>query len=70
MYNCTNGVRFTHIINQCLTETPSGLLIQISSYQQFNVLKTVNIDGEFAYWLGANNFVSCKLYKTFIKFNR
>jgi hypothetical protein len=51
--------------NQCLTRTVNGILIQIFSIEQFNSLKTANIDETSLIWLGANNFASCKLHKIF-----
>jgi hypothetical protein len=51
---------WTDAYNQCLTNTIGGLLIQISSVAQFNALKNANIDGKGSFWLGANNFASCK----------
>ncbi len=46
--------------NQCLTESINGILIQISSREQFNALKKLHIDSTGPFWLGANNFASCK----------
>ena len=46
--------------NQCLTRTFDGILIQIFSTEQFNFIKTANIDQTSSYWIGANNFGSCK----------
>lgn len=44
--------------NQCLNN--NGILIEIFSIQQFNALETINIQGKKLFWLGANNFASCK----------
>ncbi|CAF0722082.1 unnamed protein product [Rotaria sordida] len=44
--------------NQCLNRTINGILIQIFSSEQFNLLKNANIDETSLFWLGANNFAS------------
>lgn len=49
--------------NHCLTRTRDGILIQIFSHEQNELVKTANIDQASVFWLGANNFASCKLVK-------
>jgi hypothetical protein len=34
--------------------------MQITSVEQFNTLKSANIDDTSSFWLGANNFATCK----------
>lgn len=51
--------------HECLTRTVNGLLIQIFSTEQFNLLKNTTIDGASVLWLGANNFASCKFKEMF-----
>ena len=46
--------------NQCLAKTVDGVLIQVFSSKQFEVLKTADISSKGYFWLGANNFASCK----------
>ncbi len=46
--------------NQCLSQPIDGILLEIFSIKQFNALKTINIDGQDSFWLGANDFASCK----------
>lgn len=47
--------------NHCLSRTADGILLQIFSIEQFQLVKNVNIDQTSLFWLGANNFASCKL---------
>jgi hypothetical protein len=49
--------------NQCLNNPVEGILIQSLNIDQFNALKKANIDGKTPFWLGANNFASCKSKK-------
>jgi hypothetical protein len=47
--------------SQCLSRTvDGGVLIQIVSVEQFDALQNVKIDQTPVFWLGANNFASCK----------
>lgn len=49
--------------NLCLSRTADGILIQIFSNEQFNLLKYTKIDDASIFWIGANNFGSCKFTK-------
>lgn len=44
--------------NHCLSRTTDGILLQIFSNEQFQLVKNVNIDQTSLFWLGANNFAS------------
>ncbi|CAF4656247.1 unnamed protein product, partial [Rotaria socialis] len=57
-YNTKNSYSWSDAYNQCLSGTADGILIQIFSTDQFNLLKKINIDGAGLFWLGANNFAS------------
>ncbi|CAF1939408.1 unnamed protein product [Rotaria magnacalcarata] len=57
-YNTNNSYSWSDAYNQCLSSTGDGILIQIFSTDQFNLLKNINIDGARLFWLGANNFAS------------
>ena len=47
--------------SQCLSRTvDGGALIQIASMEQFDALQNVKIEQTSLFWLGANNFASCK----------
>jgi len=59
-YYNSNSLSWIDAYNQCLTKTVDGILIQIFSIEQFNSLKNANIDQTSPFWLGANNFASCK----------
>lgn len=48
-------------LNQCLSETIDGILIEVKTKEQFQSLQTIDIYGKRTFWLGANNFGSCML---------
>ena len=55
-----NTLSWTDAYNQCLAKTVDGVLIQVFSTKQFDALKTADISSKGYFWLGANNFASCK----------
>jgi len=59
-YSESTSLSWLDSYNQCLSKSINGILIEIFSIEQFNALKSINIDGESSFWLGANNFASCK----------
>jgi hypothetical protein len=58
---------WTDAYNLCLTRTADGILIEIFSIEQFNALKDANIDDTSLFWLGANNFASCKFNRMILR---
>lgn len=49
--------------HHCSSRTLDGTLIEIFTLEQFEQLKTINIETSIGFWLGANNFLvssSCK----------
>lgn len=57
-YSDQTSLSWSDSYNQCLIK--NGILIEIFSVEKFNDLKTINIDGNNIFWLGANNFALCK----------
>ncbi|CAF2381608.1 unnamed protein product [Rotaria sp. Silwood2] len=57
-YNNQKVFSWSDAYNQCLSRMINGILIQIFSNEQFNLLKNANIDETSLFWLGANNFAS------------
>lgn len=68
-YFKNNSLSWTDAYNQCLTRTIDGILIEIFSIEQFNLLKDASIDGTSLFWIGANNFASCKFINNLFKRN-
>lgn len=59
-YYKKNSLSWLDAYHQCLTRTVDGILIQIFSSEQFQALKKVNVGETSLFWLGANNFATCK----------
>ena len=60
-YYRKNPLPWLDAYSQCMSRTlDGGVLLQIVSVEQFNALQSVKIDQSSLFWLGANNFVSCK----------
>ena len=60
-YYRKNPLPWLDAYSQCLSRTvDGGLLLQTVSVEQFDALQSVKIDQSSLFWLGANNFASCK----------
>jgi hypothetical protein len=43
----------------------NGTLLEISTKEQFNALKNLNMITKGSFWLGGNNFASCMYTQNF-----